>query len=140
MRLTVINRLLIVFAILTLISGLRLHIGYSTLVQHHSQYEAWLIGHIVCSALLIILAVAHTMKNNWWFKSLKFPNKNFRTVLQRTFTPGVVLLFLSLVVTGLCMLCGWYSAHSHIWIWHFYLGIAWAVVAVLHGYFFSHSH
>lgn len=136
MKLSIINGWLIALGILVLISGLWLHIGYSYLLNHHLEYEIWKKGHIVCACILIILAIVHAVKNNWWFKSLKFVAKNARIDLQRIFTPAVLLFFLSLIVTGLCMICGWYSAHSNIWNWHYYLGIAWALIAILHGYFF----
>lgn len=137
MRRKTLNGFIIGSGLLTLLTGVELHVGHSTLLNDHTALTIWLTAHIVFASALTIFAVMHIVSNRWWFKTLKLKISSARMTWQRILTPLVALLIAALVVTGVCMLAGWHTKHSHIWEWHYVLGLAWAVIALAHGLAFK---
>lgn len=129
----IVNRAMIAVGLLTLATGIYLHVGYHQLKTEPTAHAWWTWSHIVCAVALIVLATIHVVKNGWWLRTLRLRLQRVRSWLQRVFTPLVVLAFLALIATGVCLFFGWYSTGSHIWMWHYVLGLVWAGLALLHG-------
>lgn len=111
--------------ILSAFSGLKLHtLGYG---MGHGACLFWGTFHIGASLVLLLLVIIHVKMHQNWYKHL------FQKGLEnKSLTTAVLsLIFLLLASTGLILLGG-KCRRSTIGIWHFYLGIAMIILAVMH--------
>ena len=111
--------------ILSAFSGIKLHtLGHS---MGHGTGHLWHSFHLWTSIMLLVLMIIH-IKIHWsWYKHW------FRKGLgskSRT-TALLSITFLLLALTGIILLGG-VCRRSIIGIWHFYLGIAMIILAVMH--------
>ena len=111
--------------ILSAFSGIKLHtLGHS---MGHGTGHLWHSFHLWTSIMLLVLMIIH-IKIHWsWYKHLfqkGLGNKSRTTVV-------LSLIFLLLASTGIILL-GSECRRSAIGIWHFYLGIAMIILAVMH--------
>ena len=120
-----INWALLLSFILSASSGIRLHfLGHG---MGHGTGHLWHSFHLWTSIMLLVLMIIH-IKIHWsWYKHW------FRKGLgskSRT-TALLSITFLLLALTGIILLGG-VCRRSIIGIWHFYLGIAMIILAVMH--------
>ena len=120
-----INRALLLSFILSASSGIRLHfLGHG---MGHGACHLWRTFHLWTSVLLLVLVFIHIkMHWNWyrnWFRK-GLGSKSWTTAL-------LSITFLLLALTGIILLGG-VCRRSIIGIWHFYLGIAMIILAVMH--------
>ena len=120
-----INWALLLSFILSASSGIRLHfLGHG---MGHGAGHLWHSFHLWTSIMLLVLMIIH-IKIHWsWYKHW------FRKGLgskSRT-TALLSITFLLLALTGIILLGG-VCRRSIIGIWHFYLGIAMIILAVMH--------
>ena len=111
--------------ILSAFSGIKLHtLGHG---MGHGAGHLWHSFHLWTSIMLLVLMIIH-IKIHWsWYKHW------FRKGLgskSRT-TALLSITFLLLALTGIILLGG-VCRRSIIGIWHFYLGIAMIILAVMH--------
>ena len=119
------NWALLLSFILSASSGIRLHfLGHG---MGHGTGHLWHSFHLWTSIMLLVLMIIH-IKIHWsWYKHW------FRKGLgskSRT-TALLSITFLLLALTGIILLGG-VCRRSIIGIWHFYLGIAMIILAVMH--------
>ena len=119
------NWALLLSFILSASSGIRLHfLGHG---MGHGAGHLWHSFHLWTSIMLLVLMIIH-IKIHWsWYKHW------FRKGLgskSRT-TALLSITFLLLALTGIILLGG-VCRRSIIGIWHFYLGIAMIILAVMH--------
>ena len=111
--------------ILSAFSGIKLHmLGHG---MGHGACRFWGTFHIGASLVLLLLVIIH-VKMHWnWYKHLfqKGLGNKSRTIAILS------LIFLLLASTGIILLEG-ECRRSAIGIWHFYLGIAMIILAVMH--------
>lgn len=121
----VVDWALLLSFILSAFSGIKLHtLGHG---MGHGACHFWGTFHIGASLVLLLLVIIH-VKMHWnWYKHLfqkGLGNKSRTTVV-------LSLIFLLLASTGIILL-GSECRRSAIGIWHFYLGIAMIILAVMH--------
>ncbi len=120
-----INWALLLSFILSASSGIRLHfLGHG---MGHGACRFWGTFHIGASLVLLLLVIIH-VKIHWnWYKHL------FQKGLGNKSRTIAILsqIFLLLASTGIILLKG-ECRRSAIGIWHFYLGIAMIILAVMH--------
>ena len=119
------NWALLLSFILSASSGIRLHF-----LEHgmgHGACHLWRTFHLWVSIMLLVLVLIHIkMHWNWyrnWFRK-GLGSKSWTTAL-------LSITFLLLALTGIILLGG-VCRRSIIGIWHFYLGIAMIILAVMH--------
>lgn len=125
-RVFVIDWTLIPSFVLTVVSGIGLHIaGHGA---EHEVWHNWAVAHVVASLFFTVAAVWHIATHRGWYKSFVrsgIGNKSRITIV-------LTILFSAVVGTGIALL-GWIDgANSETGLWHYATGLALTVVAIGH--------
>lgn len=116
---------LLLLFILSLFTGVQIH--YASHFQSHSVWHNWSVAHIVINVALLIMAIIH-IKQHWgWFKTLftTFNRKSKITVL-------LTFVFALEFITGIVLLLFVYSCNSFMGLFHYWVGIIFGVMALVH--------
>lgn len=122
----IIDIILIPVFTLVIYSGLKLHVvGH---INDHTIWENWAHYHIVASIASLIVGWLHIRAHWGWYKSLmrKGLSKKSKT------TTALSVLFLILIITGVILILFIDGGNSPIGIWHYRLGLAMAVLLIVH--------
>lgn len=115
-RIFVIDWMLLVVSILTVFTGLGLHIaGHG---GNHELWHNWAVFHIITSILFVITVFFHIQTHWGWYKGWM----KHGLVKKSRVTVIVSVLFIILSITGLVLL-GVDGANSGIGLWHYKIGI-----------------
>lgn len=111
--------------LLSLYSGIELHVaGHG---NDHAMWHKLALLHSTASILFMTTAIIH-VKSHWgWYKSLKkLGGKGKRKVVLL-----LSVVFATVAITGLSLLFV-YGANSSIGLFHYKIGIAFGILAILH--------
>lgn len=125
-RLFVTDLVLLVFFVLTGVSGFGMHA--SSHFGSHSVWHNWAVAHILATLGFVTAVALHVYMHWGWYKSLL--NKPFGK--KSKLTVVVTLLFVVLVVSGLLALIIPDGPLSHIGIFHYYVGIISLAIFAIH--------
>ena len=116
-RIFIIDWILLVVFILTVFTGLKLHVaGHGS---NHELWHNWAVFHIITSILFVTTVFFHIQTHWGWYKGWMKHGLGKRSRV----TAIVSVLFVILSVTGLVLL-GTDGANSAIGLWHYKIGIA----------------
>lgn len=120
-----IDSALILLLILTVFTGIKLHIaGHGV---HHELWHNWAVWHTIISLIFILLGIIH-VKAHWnWYKGLKRRIKN-----RSTITLLLSLSFILVAVTGVVLLTYTDGESSQIGSLHYKLGLIMLILGIWH--------
>lgn len=124
-KIFVIDWILIIVFVLSVFSGIELHIA-----GHRSNHQLWhncAVFHVLTSFLFFISAIFHITTHGGWYKGI------IRKGIGRKSKITIVLsvIFLLVCVTGMILL-GVKEANSGIGLWHYRIGILTTTFAAGH--------
>lgn len=107
-----------------LASGIGLHIAGHREVFH--VWHNWAVGHVVVSILAVLSVIFHIVRHRDML--------NFSTTKKREkgLSMATLLLFLTVTITGIVLLCFINGANSHVGLWHYGLGIGMMLLCLVH--------
>lgn len=111
--------------VILIVTGIGIHV--SDEVEQHALWHGWAVAHVISGALFLGLGIAHVRGHWGWFRSLL---KTFRKKSRATI--ALTLLFLAETVTGIILLAFTDGGHSHIGLWHWWLGLLMAAFGIGH--------
>ena len=122
-----INLGLLFSSLSSIVSGILLHA--SGHAGNHSVWELLAVVHSVVSIAFLVLIVMHLKQHKGWLSS-------FRNKMRIRTSQGLMFVILSLLsILTICsglLLLGIFSDHSPVGLWHYRMGIIFAVLAVAH--------
>lgn len=121
------NLLLIPIFLLTLISGVKLH-----LFNNHLEVYSllWTTIHLSSSLMFIILIATHIKLHKFWYRNLF--NDKVKSNVKRKYRITLILAFLliGVLLTGVMI---WFNGNnSDSGLWHYKLGLIMSALALLH--------
>ncbi len=125
-KIFVVDWLLMPFSILSILSGFGMHIAGHDDV--HDVWHNWAVFHVIASALFLGAGICHVVMHWGWYKGLVKNGIGRKSKI----TAVLSLIFVVVTVTGFVLLFGVDGANSGMGLWHYRIGIAISIIAVVH--------
>lgn len=116
---------LAVLGVGSLVTGLLIH--YAGHFGSHIVWQNWSIAHIVINVALVATVAIHIKQHFGWFKQLLK-----KSSLKRKLAISVAIPFLVAILSGVFLLAFIYRQNSHLGIFHYYVGLAFAILSISH--------
>lgn len=122
-----VRHLLVLSLVATFISGIGPHVAGH--VMDHQTWHDWAVAHVLLSTVCFVCIVGHIRR---YASILGHTSTHCSPIIKRIITVSAALVFALTAITGFMLLAFVEGGSSHMGLWHYGLGIAMSLLAIVH--------